>query len=142
MGTKSRETLYGGSISHSAVRATEEAQGRRQSKGSRMKKITGTFLYFLTIVSAEATDRWPTNVCNTLASMEAMESDTYANFPRERAIARKSLLIMQSNFCDVDVIAKSNADSAHISPRTGGSSQQPNCTTIYLGDGLSTPKCN
>jgi hypothetical protein len=106
-----------------------------------MSKFAGVLSYFLIVVSAEAADRWPPNVCNVLANMETMESETYVNFPRERAIARSSLLILQSSFCGVDVTEKANADDAAIPAEARKSRRLKSCTTIDLGGGLSTTNC-
>ena len=108
-----------------------------------MKKFAGALFYLLTMVSAEAADRWPPDVCKQLAVMEAFESEAWANFPQERAIARGSLLTLQHFYCDVDVSAKLHADSIAASMETTGRPRRPKtCSTIDLGGGLSTTNCN
>jgi hypothetical protein len=65
------------------------------------------------LVSAQAGERWPQNVCNEISSME---SDTKAFWPDpgHRALVRSNLLVLLKYHCGVDTRAKEQFDDAAL----------------------------
>jgi hypothetical protein len=100
------------------------------------------------VVSAQAGDRWPQNVCNELASEEEAHDMFFSDRPEVRALARVSLLRLLQDHCGVDTRAKMKADDAALgeADRAEARRSRPhgplNCTIRSLGDGhLSTMTC-
>jgi hypothetical protein len=62
--------------------------------------------------SAQAADQYPGKVCVDISKAEQVTSITFANSPRERALARTALLVLLRDRCGVNVDAKLLADDA------------------------------
>jgi hypothetical protein len=106
-----------------------------------MKWLTGIIFYMVTVLSSQAADSWPLNVCKELASEEWLQDTSFSDQPESRALARVSLLRLMHDHCGVDTRAKMKADEAAFSD-ADKRQRRKTCTTMQLGGGLSTTTCD
>jgi hypothetical protein len=107
----------------------------------------------LAVSAAQATQRWPRNVCRELRGLERIDVKSYAGRPATLATARLDVLMLLQERCGMDVMAKLAADDAAVHAAAAAAatsradyrrrSRDPlYCTTFKIEDDMSHTLCN
>jgi hypothetical protein len=75
--------------------------------------IVTTCISGFAVISAQAGERWPQNVCNEISSMER-ETEEIKLRPEHRAFMRANVILLLKFHCGVDTRAKERIDQAAI----------------------------